>query len=101
MITGAVHSAAQYLVTEPMKKRVTAVLFCFMRMRASGLACCTYWQMVAPMLALLSDSDVSMVAITFAPAEEAFGTKTRSRKSLEAASCMQHAAPQHTATCSP
>ena len=28
---------------------------------------CTYWQMVSPMLVLLSESDVSMVAVTFAP----------------------------------
>ena len=38
MMTGASHSVAQYRVTDPMKKRVTAVLFCFIRIRTSGLA---------------------------------------------------------------
>ncbi len=39
MMTGASHSVAQYRVTDPMKKRVTAVLFCFMRISTSGFAC--------------------------------------------------------------
>lgn len=48
MMTGASHSVAQYRVTEPMKKRVTAVLFCFMRISASGLACIgNGWDLIA------------------------------------------------------
>ena len=39
MTTGASHSTAQYRVTDPIKKRVTDVLFCFIRMSTSGFAC--------------------------------------------------------------
>lgn len=63
------------MVTEPTKNLATADLFCFMSTSATGLCFSTKLQMAAPMALLPSGSECSMVAVTVAPASDAFGMK--------------------------
>lgn len=68
-------------MTEPREKNFRADLLCFIMSRDAGLCFSTYLQIATAMSLLLSGSECSIVMITLAPADEAFGIKKRAMNS--------------------
>ena len=95
MITGDSLCTAQYVVTEPWKKRVTLDFSALIMISAEGFFFCVKSQMIAPTWWLLSPLLRSIVNFTIAPAEEARYSKELCRKLLDAASC-KHAQTSQT-----